>query len=752
MRQRRLAIYGFENGEFPLTPATDGNITIVAGSARTGNFGVRIAAQSGVNSRFVLPTNMQTPGRLFVRFYLKIDTLPTTRRVLFGQRTDRAVAIGFYGMMIDPDGRLSFADRLTILATSPSALATGRWYRIEWAMDGEYIKLKIDGNVEIDWTDVNWQTDWSTINFGPADTIAATYIAHIDDMAVDNDDFPGHGRVKAIFPSRVAVNTITHTVVGAANALSAIDVSSGWTDSSYIEWSTTGGSFHLGWDESDLPSDARIVYGLRTHWRMQRVSTTSVATMQIGWNGPTHHWNGASNEQFSLQAAITNHIPWTLANQCVFGAFFPEDKLADLTIGFGLPLGTGRCMGAFCEIDYSDEAAAVHPDGVVFLADFEGGVQEMSSATNSQSTGSFGADVTDSVFGSGCMTVTHAAGGRSFMRTSFNLTGTWSKFVGMSVWVKIGALPSSGVMDLFCFIENVDYFSGIQVNNLGQVRIAAHASWGGNGAFISGLTLTTGRWYHFSVELLPPNAASGPLNGYTKLWLDDVFVGQHNHGGFASNFSSTFFVELGSNTVVTGGGSAKYDGLCIDRHVRHTSHLKLATIIPNAPGTSPNAAFTAVGAANKWDCIDDPGINDGDTTYVLCPASGTDLYHATDIPANAVTMMNHIHVIGIGKRDGASNGGTDVAHAITLPHRVTQASAGEMTSGSEFGTTYVGATARLRPAFPTGQLLPSHLPNMQIGFVGALQPVRMTKLYATVAYTAHNPRPPQRGGSSSIVG
>lgn len=751
MRQKRLAIYGFENGEFPVTPPTDSNITIVSGSARTGNFGMRIAAQSGVNSRVDFTTNMQSSGRLFTRFYLKIDTLPTTRRVLFGQRPSRT-SIGFFGMTIDTDGRLSLVDQTTTLATSPSALATGRWYRIELGFDGDYLKLKIDGNVEIDWTDINWSNDWTTFTIGPADSVAATYTAHIDDLVFDSDDFPGHGRVKAIFPSRVSVNTITHTVVGAADVLSAIDVSTGWTDSSYVQWSTTGGLLHLGWDASDIPSDARIIYGLQTHLRLQRVAASSVVVLAIGWNGPTNFFSGTSNSQISLAAAITNHNSGALTNQCVFGAFFPEDRVDGLTVGFNPALGTGRCLGMFFEIDYSDESSAVHPDGMVFLADFEGDTNEMLTMTNASTTGTFAADTTDSVFGAGCLSVTHAAGGRSFVRSPFPLTASsWSRFIGLSVWIKIGALPSSGTMDLLYFVHNTTFYSSVQVNSSGQVRFTAHASWGGNSAVISGLTLTTGRWYHVSLEMLPPDASSGALNGYTKLWLDDVFVGSFDYGAVINEFNTSFFVQLGSSVNVAGGSTVKYDGLCIDRHVRHTSHLKIATLFPNAPGDAPNATFTAVGAANKWDCINETGPNDGDTTYVLCPSSGTDLYHATGIPANAVTMMNHISVIGIGKRDGASSGDTDVAHAITLSHRTVSANAGDMV-GSAIGAVYTGVAARIRPAFPAGQLLPSHIANMQIGMVGSAAAVRMTKLFAVVAYTAHNPRPPQRGGSSTIVG
>lgn len=204
-------IEGFEWGEgsnvdimFDGTSGT--SHAVIAGAARTGDFGLRITAPAGAGTGSVqlgyawLATGAQDASTAFVagivRLYLRINTLPAASAELFALATAAAVDV----VRVD----LGAVGNLILDGVSGSStLAVDQWYRIELKFDSatDATELLVNGTSEITGTNTGAATN--RLKLGKATTAGGTgnYIVDLDDVEIEaaasvaSIDYPGAGSV-----------------------------------------------------------------------------------------------------------------------------------------------------------------------------------------------------------------------------------------------------------------------------------------------------------------------------------------------------------------------------------------------------------------------------------------------------------------------------------------------------------------------------------------------------------------------------
>jgi hypothetical protein len=181
-------------------------------------------------------------------------------------------------------------------------------------------------------------------------------------------------------------------------------------------------------------------------------------------------------------------------------------------------------------------------------------------------------------------------------------------------WVRIDTLPTSGNVGIW-YLESGNFFRGLDVVVGSDGSLNTYARTSGLGTATAAGIITAGTWHWISMYFRADSASGGVV----KVWVDDVLV--ITRTGITSNISSiSVKLYLGSATTVTGGAVTYYDNFVVSLTARHTQHVHFQTIKPTGSGSLTQAAFTAVGASNKWDCLDDVPDND-DTDYVLTSAT-----------------------------------------------------------------------------------------------------------------------------------
>jgi hypothetical protein len=147
---------------------------------------------SGVNGRLLVLGTFAG----YVRFYIRVTARPaTTARLICS-----AIGAGIVNLRLNANGTIAHYVNTTLTGTSSTALTdTTRWYRVEFRLtNGTSVPiLKIDGVTEL----TGSPSSWTASNFvGGNDTVGDTYTAYFDDIACDDTDFPGEGRVVLLKP------------------------------------------------------------------------------------------------------------------------------------------------------------------------------------------------------------------------------------------------------------------------------------------------------------------------------------------------------------------------------------------------------------------------------------------------------------------------------------------------------------------------------------------------------------------------
>jgi hypothetical protein len=187
----RVAVMGWEWGSIYDAP-TGSAMTLVSTApsiestiVRSGAKSLKLAAASGTSSSISYPNI----GSSFIKFYVRVTALPASSgRVLFG-----TIATSACNIRLNSTGTLQMYENTTSRVTSSTTLTdTSKWYCVEIGRSGTTNTLYIDGVSQGSGTVTNALT---TVSFGPADTVAQTYTAYIDDYVSDTAALVGESKV-----------------------------------------------------------------------------------------------------------------------------------------------------------------------------------------------------------------------------------------------------------------------------------------------------------------------------------------------------------------------------------------------------------------------------------------------------------------------------------------------------------------------------------------------------------------------------
>lgn len=192
----REGMIGFETGDIRSemlnsvgTAIVGTGVTFDTGTVRTGTYALKVVAPSGATGYAPCGSTNN-----FGRIYVRVTVRPaTTARMFFG-------ASGSLHLRINPDGTVAMYDSSTLIGTSSVALTdTTKWYRIEFrTKSGSSVPvLRIDG---VDQVTSSPSGATFVFQYGALDTVADTFTIYYDDVAADDTDFPGDGKVVLLVP------------------------------------------------------------------------------------------------------------------------------------------------------------------------------------------------------------------------------------------------------------------------------------------------------------------------------------------------------------------------------------------------------------------------------------------------------------------------------------------------------------------------------------------------------------------------
>jgi hypothetical protein len=131
----------------------------------------------------------------YVRFYLRVTSLPASMRGIFGNiATAAELSVG-----LNSTGTLCLYDGTTNKGSGSTALTdTTKYYRVEIQRVGSTCTLYVDGVSQVSATTTASQV---RSYFGATGTTAATYTAYFDDISRDDAALPGAGAVLLLKPT-----------------------------------------------------------------------------------------------------------------------------------------------------------------------------------------------------------------------------------------------------------------------------------------------------------------------------------------------------------------------------------------------------------------------------------------------------------------------------------------------------------------------------------------------------------------------
>lgn len=745
---RRTFCYGFCHGQFYTAAPSDGNITVSTAHHRGSGYACRVNAQAGVLSSVALPASTLTgQSTRFLRGYFWFASLPGATRVFWSTTTASPVGSTAVNLRITPAGKIEVRLGTTTLATSLSALTTGRWYRIEVGHDTglDIVQLRVDGNVEIDWT----ATGGSGVLFagagiGALDTVAAAFEFFVTDVAGDHYDYPGYGKTALLRATALASDNANWVNTGgAADKVAALDPGTSYDDTTYLLCTTSGAE--IGFVITALPAAATVIHGLCVFYRAVRNGATS-SGFRPTWGrvdqSAYQSLSGGSQEQFSAAATTTVFATGEGTRLSVFGHQWPLSESGKYTLGIASADANGcRLTTLWAEVDYTDIAGERAQDLPFQICDFETAFADAEYAdTNSTLSANMTTSTDQARFGNRSWKCVHPAGGKSSSRMTLGhyfdeapSTGWTPRWLTFAFWVYVATRQTSGDMQLWWIQDNVTFRMALVMDATGALKITIE----GSTSSATAVAIPTGQWHHVGIVVkLGPTSTT---NATVEAYLDDVLVKTHQGTCGLTGFGATAFIQYGSNINVAGGATLYYDGIVHDANTLHTRHLKVATLPANAAGSATAAGFVATGAAATWDCVDDLP-DDGDTTYVLLAIGlGTtthESYALADLTPNALHVLDYVAQIAIIKRDAATNGTID--NRLLLRRSGFDKYTGA--TGNAATSVYGAVRNHRRTIGPWGKFSTQHVNDLEADIVQRSNTVatRLTAECLVVAYTAHN--------------
>ncbi len=207
---------------------------------------------------------------------------------------------------------------------------------------------------------------------------------------------------------------------------------------------------------------------------------------------------------------------------------------------------------------------------------------------------------------------------------------------------RMAAIPTNEETFFYVQDNTPSTLMQLKINPTGGARVTLYNS-AGTLVNTCPTTIGAGRWAQIEIK-----CGSGSNAAY-EVRIDSV-----SQISGTANFGSNLpvFWYLGRPSVGSGGIEFYYDSLHInDFDFVGNGHVKI--VRPDSDGTTLN--WTANGAANRWDCVDEIP-NDGDTTYIssatLDQVNEVNLESSSN--ASITGTIRSVKSVAIGKRVGGS--------------------------------------------------------------------------------------------------
>lgn len=655
---QRFFVCGFEGGPTHFgsnTPST-GDITVQSVIKRTGNYALRVNAQSGVSTSVLCDTAQTQIKRLFFRGYLYISSAPSVTRTLLRFGTNFAFA-DFAELRLTSTRHVAICNNGVVKATGTTQLPLNTFVRVEMAVDSvtRTASVRIDGGTEIDWVEfaTTGNQILTTLALGAADTVASAFDVYWDDVVLDGTRWCGPGEVR-----RLDVNSVTAaadwTVTGAANAVSALQ--SVDDDTSYVACSGTvigqAQALQVGVDSAGL--GATVIRGVAFYTRHRLVSTAQ--NIDRIWSAI-----GLSAVASTVITPLTTSYSWSRfwhRSDTPVSWRLDVERLSEMRWGlYPQALGGGlRLSSAHIEVDVDTTANARPDPHRVFLASCDTG--DTSEFTDVQ-----GAPVASTTrVRTGIYSVaTPAAPGvecavRWLTDTGFEGGAFNEIFIRVYAWFE--SYPSTGTT-----VEFVHAGSGFNVQRAFGVLIdhAGHIAFT-DGQFAnptpvngwSSPVIPTGRWVKLDLWA-QRQTVPDVLTGRMKFWIDDLLAHSTDAADISGIGAQGLYVGLMNNDSLTAL-AWYWDDFAIDLSAR-PENSKVLDMTPVATGVH-TGTWTPTGAPSSAEAIDEAPTDD-DVSYVLSPLS-TNIadrisFTLPNLPAGA-TVVQHVQLAVRHKRHGAANG------------------------------------------------------------------------------------------------
>ena len=740
-------ITGFEAGL--IGSITGSDVSAIAGAARSGSLGLRVAATSGVRSQ----VGINIPGSgawfsQFIRMYVRLISLPGTARFIAGE-TSAAVGSSDLGLRLNTDGSLTYClgNGTNVIATT-SLLTLNTWYRVEIGADSltDARCLKLNGTMQgSGWGTIPSESfSFNSWSMGALDTVAATFSLDIDDVAMDWEDFPGYGKTGLSVPSALQTDNANWTLTGAANKVAAVsDIASPDDDSGYI-LSPTNTTDEIIFTLSNpvpagaIPKAAQTVVRakrdggttnrikVKPYVRGRTVSTLDTSAFSGGANYATT-WGGFTN-QTGFQRSSTSGY----ADQ------WHADDMAELRMGLLANSATNqiRVTGVGVEIEYDDRVGAVYdPYSIQFIAGFDSDLRDENQTSSSN------AGATTSI------SAVHVKGSESTGALRANpgnnvSTGIWRVVMNNSIlgssdkggsaagWVYVDTRHTSGTPELLSVVAGFTTpILSIYMDTSGG--IALRTSVDGVGSFSAANTIPLDTWVYIEIEWIIPTAATSAADGLFKCWVNgSLIINSTSH--HVGSISASFGIQVGSSIAVPGGWDVYYDEWYGGYGWLHAdSGARVTTLRPSAVDTA-GSGFTSVGNADHALAMAEAQADD-DTSYLVIPASTSDTewYALADLPGAANQVHSYLLTIRT-KRDGGVNGAYVYGLKIDGGQDNTSGSSSSSYAAAQPGSNKPRAYATYR-----GRLTPSNINSATLMFQAnhATASTRVTKSQVSLLYS-----------------
>lgn len=684
----RISIMGFEKNDFLGTSPSSGDITIDAVAARSGNYGLRVNGTSGAVTSWQYTHRVSGAGigAVFMRFYMYIVSLPSTRRYFWrdGNATASATRLE---LGLNPDGSIFMGANAGAVSygTSASTLSPGQWYRMEVGIDwtGNFRALRINGAMDIDWIAGPSSAVNTNVFFGALDTVAATMEYYIDDIASDIEDWPGYGRIELIEATTLASDNANWTLAAGASKLGAITEAAADGDTSYI-LSPANATDEIIFQFDTVPAASVVpravqlwIYGkgnavsssLQLRYRLYGTNAYVVTALggALTFASASYSWQsqGFVNPTGTSSRLSASPIASQWKNEDADNIYVGLQNAATNQV---------RVSNMFIELEYDDKASAVVDPERQALLDFELALtSEIAWIANSLTSGSAAVSTTQAKWGSSALRINPGNGAQGYLQVALNAVvgiATVNRSSGcVGFWIYVAARPTSGSIDIWGIHQNVTRGMYIKMDSSGG--IAYDTTVNGTGTFSAADTIPLNTWTFVQIEYRQASAATTATDAILRVWIDGTLV--IDEDALSEGAITLPLMRFGTASNASGGCDIYYDGAILDAaySMPERDH-ELETLVPDAAGSFTEAGFTVVGPANKYEALDElPGAADDDTSYVLTSGTATqrESYNFTTIPANTRRVFV-VFYHAVFKRDGGTNGaiiwGPLVDGSITL--------------------------------------------------------------------------------------